>query len=122
MTKNFNKKFSKFAQRSALVMGSPLTFAIASGFTIIWAISGFFVGFSSQHQLIINTISTITTGLGMFLVQNTQNRDSRAMQIKLNEIIRSNTEARNKIIDLEDAEEEEAKLLQKEFKQIREDE
>ena len=114
--------FAKFSRKSALIMGSPQTFAIAVALTAVWFVSGFFVGFSDSHQLIINTISTITTGLGLFLVQNTQNRDSRAMQLKLDEIIRSSGDARNKVIALEEKADEVVDELQEEFKQLRDEE
>lgn len=103
-------------------MGSPRTFAIAVGITVVWGISGFFVGFGDSWQLAMNSLSTVITTFCVLLVQNTQNRDSRAMQLKLNEIIRSTAEARNVVIALEDAEDSEAEELRKEFKQIRDEE
>jgi low affinity Fe/Cu permease len=114
--------FAKFARKSALVMGSPRTFAIAVGITVAWGISGFFLDFSSDWQLFINTTSTISTGLAIFLIQNTQNRDSRAMQLKLDEIIRSSGDARNKVIALEEKADEVVDELQEEFKQLRDEE
>lgn len=103
-------------------MGSPRTFAIALGLIIVWGISGFFVNFNDRWQLIANTSTTIITTLMVLLVQNTQNRDSQAMQIKLNEIVRAIAEARNIVISLEEAEDEEAEMLRQEFKQLKEEE
>ncbi len=109
-------KFAKFSRKSALVMGSPLTFATAVGLTIAWIINGLFTGFSPEWHLILSTIGTVTTGLCVFLVQNTQNRDSRAMQLKLDEIIRSSAEARNVAIALEDKADDVVEELQRELR------
>jgi low affinity Fe/Cu permease len=113
--------FAKFARKSALVMGSPRTFVIAVGVTLVWLISGFFVGFSDSHHLLISTIGTITTGLCVFLVQSTQNRDSRAMLLKLDEIIHAIDGARNSVIGLEEKADEVVDELQEEFKQLRDE-
>ena len=102
-------------------MGSPITFAIAILLIVAWALSGFFVGFGDSWQLAANTSTTIVTTIMVLLVQNTQNRDSQAIQLKLNEIIRATHQARNKMIALEEAEESEAQQLQQEFKQLREE-
>jgi low affinity Fe/Cu permease len=114
--------FAKFARKSALVMGSPRTFITAVGLTLAWVIAGFFIGFSANWHLMLSTVGTVTTGLCVFLVQNTQNRDSRAMQLKLDEIIRSSGDARNKVIALEEKADEVVDELQEEFKQLRDEE
>lgn len=116
-----SQKFSKFARKSAQVMGSPKTFAASIALIVVWALSGFFIGFGDSWQLIINTISTISTGLCVLLVQNTQNRDAMAMQLKLNEIIRAIAEARNTAIALEDCENDEPEVMREEFRRMRDE-
>lgn len=103
-------------------MGSPKTFAVSIGLIVVWGLSGFVIGFGDSWQLIINTISTISTGLCVLLVQNTQNRDAMAMQIKLNEIIRAIADARNTVIALEDCDGDEPETMREEFKKIRDEE
>lgn len=103
-------------------MGSPKAFAIAIALIVIWAISGFFLNFSQEWQLIANTTTTLVTTIMVLLVQNTQNRDSMAMQIKLNEIIRAIADARNTVIALEDCEGDEPEKMREEFKKMRDEE
>lgn len=100
-------------------MGSPKTFAFALFLMAIWAASGPFLGFSQTWQLIANTTTTLLTTLMVLLVQNTQNRDAMAMQLKLNEIIRAITEARNTAIALEECENDEPEVLREEFRRMR---
>ncbi len=83
---------------------------------LIWALSGPLFDFSDTWQLAINTGTTVITFLMVFIIQNTQNRDSKTMQLKLDELIRANVEARNRIIDLEDVTDDEIKKLQDEFR------
>jgi low affinity Fe/Cu permease len=92
-------------------LGHPQAFGIAVFILIIWAISGPFFHFSDTWQLVINTGTTIITFLMVFLIQNTQNRDSEAMQVKLDELIRAIRQADNKILDAEDLTEEDLLLL-----------
>jgi low affinity Fe/Cu permease len=82
--------FSDFAKKTARAAGQPMVFALAVGVVILWLITGPLFGFSDTWQLIINTGTTIVTFLMVFLIQNTQNRDSEAMHIKLDELIRAN--------------------------------
>lgn len=103
-------------------MGSPKTFAITLFLMAIWAASGPFLKFSETWQLMANTSTTLLTTLMVLLVQNTQNRDSMAMQLKLNEIIRAIADARNTAIALEDCEDDEPEIMKEEFKRIRDEE
>ncbi len=107
--------FRKAAHWSSEKLGSPWGFGTALILIILWAISGPFLGFSTTWQLIINTATTVLTFLMVFLIQNTQNRDARAMHLKLDELIRSVKAARNKLIDLEEMNDEELDKLQAEF-------
>lgn len=115
-----NDWFRKFASRTAEIVGSPWAFLIALLLTVAWALSGPLFGFSDTWQLVINTASTISTGLIVFLIQNTQNRDAKAIHLKLDELIRSAQGARNTLVDLEDLSDDELKKLQQEFARLRE--
>src|SRR5262245_32244137 len=115
-----NEAFHKFAHKTSEIVGSPWAFLIALLLTIAWAVTGPFFGFSDTWQLVINTASTISTGLIVFLIQNTQNRDATAMHLKLDELIRTIKEARNELVDLEDLSDEELKQLQEQFRRIHE--
>jgi low affinity Fe/Cu permease len=109
-----NELFSRFASTVARQAGRPTVFALACIILVIWAVWGPFVGFSENWQLVINTATTIITFLMVFLIQNTQNRDGMAVQIKLDELIRSIDSARDDFIDLEELSEQQmAELRQK---------
>src|SRR5690348_6708823 len=95
------KPFRRFASLISAAAGQPATFLLALLVVVIWAVTGPVFNFSNTWQLVINTGTTIITFLMVFLIQNTQNRDSKAMQLKLDELIRS-TKARDSFIDLED--------------------
>jgi low affinity Fe/Cu permease len=100
-----NKKsswFSDFAKKTARAAGQPVVFSLAAAVIVLWLITGPFFGFSDTWQLIINTGTTIVTFLMVFLIQNTQNRDSEAMHIKLDELIRAIDGAHNALLNLED--------------------
>jgi len=101
-------------------MGSPWAFIAAALLIIVWAITGPFFGFSEVWQLVINTGTTIITFLMVFLIQNTQNRDAKAMHLKLDELLRGVEGARTSMVDLEDLSDEELKKLQIEFQRLRE--
>jgi len=103
--------FARFAARAAVMMGSAWAFLIAALVIAAWAISGPIFGFSDTWQLVINTGTTIVTFLMVFLIQNTQNRDAVAIQLKLDELIRALDAASDTLIDVEEASDEELERL-----------
>ena len=111
--------FQAFATRCAQVAGSRLTFLTAVLLIIVWAVTGPFFHYSDAWQLVVNTATTIITFLMVFLIQNAQNRDSHALHLKLDEIIRSLRGANNKMIDIEKLSDEELTLLATEYERIR---
>lgn len=111
--------FRQIAAKISTWTGSAGAFLLALTVIITWAITGPLFGFSNTWQLVINTGTTIVTFLMVFLIQNTQNRDGKAMQLKLDELIRS-THARNSFVDLEDLTDEELEALDEEFKLLHE--
>jgi low affinity Fe/Cu permease len=116
-----NDWFRRFASATSHVIGSPWAFLAALLITIAWAISGPFFGFSDTWQLLINTGTTISTGLIVFLIQNTQNRDAKAIHLKLDELLRAVQGARTGMVDLEDLSDDDLKQLQEEFKRLRQE-
>jgi low affinity Fe/Cu permease len=112
--------FSRFAKWTARATGRPGTFILAVAVIIIWAITGPLFGFSDTWQLIINTGTTIVTFLMVFLIQSTQNRDSEAMQVKLDELIHVMKGAQNALLDLEELEEEELDRIRAGYQEIAE--
>jgi low affinity Fe/Cu permease len=110
--------FRLLADRSADAVGSAQAFVAVIVITVAWALSGFVFHFSDTWQLIINTFTNIVTLLIVVLIQSTQNRDARAIHLKLDEIIRSQEQARNSLIDVEDLSDEEIEALQKQFERI----
>src|SRR2546430_10724766 len=111
--------FGIFARRSSLVLGSAWAFAGAILIIVIWGLSGPAFHYSNTWQLIINTGTTIVTFLMVFLIQNTQNRDAHAIHLKLDELIRANAHARNRLLALETMSDEELARLQSEFERLR---
>ena len=112
--------FRRLAHATARHVGSPWAFVVAFGVILAWAVSGPIFGFSDTWQLVINTGTTIVTFLMVFLIQNTQNRDAMAVQLKLDELIRAVTKARNEMVKLEDLDEEELERLHREFLKLAE--
>lgn len=107
--------FGRFAKKTAHYAGRPGTFATAILLIVGWAASGPLFGFSDTWQLIVNTSTTIVTFLMVFLIQNSQNRDGEALQIKLDELIKVQKNANNALMDLEDLSEEELDKVREEF-------
>ena len=111
--------FLKFSHATSDAVGSPWAFIVAVLIVIFWAVSGPVFHFSDTWQLVINTGTTIVTFLMVFLIQNTQNRDAKAIHLKLDELIRSKKGARNAMVDLENLSSEELDRIDAEFKRLR---
>ncbi|MGR8940984.1 MAG: low affinity iron permease family protein [Gammaproteobacteria bacterium] len=117
-TAHWNAKFDRFARAWSRLTGKPLAFNIAIAVILVWLITGPLFGFSDTWQLIINTATTIVTFLMVFLIQHTQNRDTDALQVKLDELIRAVEGANNELLDLEEIEEDELALLRKQYQEL----
>ncbi len=107
--------FSRLAQWTGLQLGKPYTFALACLVVIVWGCSGPLFGYSDTWQLVINTGTTIITFLMVFLLQHTQNRDTRVIQLKLDELIRANENARNALLGLENLTDDDMRHIQAKF-------
>jgi low affinity Fe/Cu permease len=114
-----NEIFRRFANHVSGLVGSPWAFILAVFVLLVWALTGPLFGFSDTWQLVINTGTTIVTFLVVFLIQNTQNRDARAIHLKLDELLRAVKEARTGLVDLEDLPDEDLDRLQEQFQQLR---
>jgi low affinity Fe/Cu permease len=112
--------FGRFAKHGARWTGRPVAFGVAVTIVLIWALTGPLFGFSDTWQLVINTGTTIITFLMVFLIQHTQNRDTVALQIKLDELIRVLPAARNLLLDLEELDEEAQEKIRTEYTRLAE--
>lgn len=110
--------FSNFARIMSRMLGHPIAFGLALLFIIVWLISGPIFHFSDTWQLVINTGTTIITFLMVFLIQNTQNRDSEAVQVKLDELIRAFDQADNKVLDSENLTEHDLEHLRQHYSRL----
>lgn len=113
--------FRKIAAKISYATGTAMAFLVALGVIVVWGITGPAFGYSDTWQLVINTGTTIVTFLMVFLIQNTQNRDSKALHLKIDELIRSTKSARNAFVDLENFSDEDLELLDREFKEAHEE-
>ena len=111
-------RFANFARQISTVAGRPVTFGVAVLAVLAWAATGPLFGYSDTWQLVINTSTTIITFLMVFVIQNTQNRDTAAIQIKLDELIRATQGAHNAILDLEHLDEEQLELYLKRYEAL----
>jgi low affinity Fe/Cu permease len=111
--------FRKLAHAVSNIVGTSGAFVVAMLGVLLWVACGPFFHYSDTWQLVINTATTIITFLVVFLVQNTQNRDSKAIHLKLDELLRAVKDARNRLVDLEDLPDEEIARLEAEFKRLR---
>ena len=112
--------FTRAAKWASRAAGRPITFMIAVAIILIWALTGPIFEFSDTWQLVINTGTTIITFLMVFLIQNTQNRDTEAMQIKLDELIRAIESAHNALLDLEELDDAELDVIRKDYLKLAE--
>jgi low affinity Fe/Cu permease len=116
--KQSKDSFHRISMLVSSKLGSPIAFLLAVLLIVLWVITGPFFNFSDTWQLVINTTTTIVTFLMVFAIQNTQNRDARAMQIKLNELIKGSSGARTEYVDIEDLTDSELDVMQAQFKEL----
>lgn len=110
-----HEAFRRLAHATSRATGTAWAFSLAVGIVVVWALFGPAAHYSSTWQLVINTGTTIVTFLMVFLIQNTQNRDSAALHLKVDELLKAFEEARTELVDLEDAPDEELDALKEEF-------
>lgn len=115
---NITCKFVEISQKIAEYAGKPVTFILACSFILIWAVSGPFFGFSDTWQLVVNTSTTIITFLMVFLIQSTQNRDTEALHLKLDELLRANAGTHLALLDIEELDEDDFQAFRKLYKAI----
>jgi low affinity Fe/Cu permease len=111
-------RFSHLARRIAIFTGRPIVFLAAVALIVLWALCGPLFGFSDTWQLVVNTTTTIITFLMVFLIQNTQNRDTAAIQLKLDELIRATQGAHNALLDLEEIEDEQFESYRRSYERL----
>ena len=110
--------FGRFAKTAPRLSGRPAAFGLAAAIVLVWALTGPLFGFSDTWQVVINTGTTIVTFLMVFLIQHTQNRDTEALQIKLDELIRTTAGAHNALLDLEELEEKELDQIRDNYEML----
>lgn len=110
--------YSRLAKASARFCGRPRIFTIALAIILVWAVTGPLFHFSNTWQLIINTVTTTVTFLMVFLIQNTQNRDTEALQLKLDELIRATRDAHNALLDLEELDDESLEKFRRHYEAL----
>ena len=115
---NINESFRRLAVWSANELGSPWLFVVNVLLILLWLATGPFADFSDTWQLVVNTATTVFTYLAVFLIQNTQNRDAKAVHLKLDELISSIQGARNRLVDLQSLSDQELEELQDQFKRL----
>lgn len=113
---SIDERFHRFAMHAAVLAGKPLSFVMALGIVVVWALSGPSFDYSPGWQLVINTGTTIITFLMVFVIQNTQTRESRELHVKLDELLRAVDAARDDLIDVESMSEEELAQLERELR------
>jgi low affinity Fe/Cu permease len=111
-------RFGQFAKRIERVVGHPFTFALMLALIVVWAVTGPIFKFSDTWQLVINTGTTIVTFLMVFLIQNSQNRDTGAIQAKLDELIRAIEGAHNALLDLEELDDEQIEHIRRDYRKL----
>ena len=116
-----NNAYANFAKKVAHICGKPRTFSLAFAVILVWILTGPLFAFSDTWQLVINTGTTIVTFLMVFLIQNTQNRDTEAIQLKLDELIRATQGAHNALLDLEELEQENLQVFKKKYQALAQD-
>lgn len=114
----FNGRFERLSQRVTHAVGRPWAFLVALIVVLVWALSGPLFGFGDTWQLVINTGTTIVTFLMVFLIQQTQNKDGKAVELKLNELVAATKGASNRLIDVESLSEEDLDVLHEHFRQL----
>lgn len=114
------ERFTKFSRVSAAALGSPITFVANCFLVLVWLGAGPVFGYSNTWQLLVNTVTTALTYLAVFILQNSQNRDSKAIHIKLDELIRAQHGARNTLVDIDDYSDAELQALEVQFKKLAE--
>ena len=112
--------FTRFAKATSRATGRPLAFGLAAAVVLAWIVTGPLFGFSDSWQLVINTGTTIVTFLMVFLIQNTQYRDAEAVQVKLDELLRTTRGAHNVLLDLEELEDEELQRIKAQYEELAE--